>query len=128
MSTENVKVVERFITCLTSGDIDGALGQVADDLELVEAGTIPHAGTYVGPKGVVELITKIGELFAGFELGDASFHDAGEFVVGRMTATFISKSGDRRASMAVAEHYWVRDGKVSYVDVYYKEPGLLAEL
>lgn len=128
MSTADVEVVEKFLSSLIAGDIPGALAHASVDLRLVEAGSIPHAGTYEGHDGLGRLLTRINDLFGGFELGDASFHDAGEFVVSRMKATFISKTGDRRVSMAVAEHYWVREGKVAYVDVYYKEPGLLNDL
>ena len=128
MSAENVELVSKFLNCLITGDLGGALGYAADDMTLVEAGSIPHAGTYVGRDGLIQLVTAIGELFGGFELHEASFHDAGEFVVSRMNATFVAKSGDRKVTMAVAEHYWVRDGKISYVDVYYKEPALLLDL
>jgi ketosteroid isomerase-like protein len=128
VSQENVQVVEKFITSLTSGDLDGALALVTDDLELVESGSIPHDGTYRGRDGVVELMTKVGQSFGGFELKDPSFHDAGEFVVGRMTATFRSKTSAEEVTMAVAEHYWVRDGKIAYVDVYYKDPAPLLTL
>lgn len=128
MSAADVEIVRKFLSSLIAGDLSGALALASDDLQLVEAGSIPHAGTYTGPEGLRQLFGSIGEIFGGFELGDASFHDAGEFVVGRMQATFISRSHDKKVTMAVAEHYWVEDGKVSYVDVYYKEPALLLDL
>lgn len=129
MASADVKTVEGFLTSLVSGDLESAVSLLTDDVELVEAGGIPHSGTYRGHAGVYELIGKIGDLFGGFALGDSSFHDAGEFVVGRMTATFFSKADpDKSASMPVAEHYWLRDGKIAYVDVYYKYPERLEAL
>jgi len=59
---------------------------------------------------------------------EASYHDAGEFVVARMLVAFSGKAGERRITMPVAEHYWVRNGKVSRVDAYYKDPALLVGL
>jgi hypothetical protein len=55
-------------------------------------------------------------------------HDAGEFVVARMNATFTSQDNGRSITMPVTEMYWVKDGKISHIDVYYKNPRLFDEL
>lgn len=128
MSAEDVKVAEAFFACLQSGDVEGAAALVTDDVELVEAGGVPHAGTYRGREGFFELLGRMGSLLGGVELTDYTASDAGDFVVGRMTATFTAKAGDGRISMPVVELYRIRDGKLAHADIYYKDPSLFAGL
>lgn len=92
MSTNSLQVVESFISCVKAGDGEGALAQLADDVTIVEAGSIPHEGTFEGKDGVGDLLQQIDTTFGGLELSEESFHDARDFIVARFTATFHSKS------------------------------------
>ncbi|HEY1967276.1 MAG TPA: nuclear transport factor 2 family protein [Pseudonocardia sp.] len=122
MSDTDVKEIERFLELVQAGDIHGAVMQMTEDVVVEEMGSIPHSGTYHGREGFLALITRFGELYGGFALSDVSVHDAGSFVVARMTGTFTSKDGSKRAIMPVTEHYTMRDHKMAHADVYYKDP------
>jgi ketosteroid isomerase-like protein len=122
MSDIDVKEVEKFFELVQAGDIQSAVMQMTEDVVVEEMGSIPHSGTYHGREGFVGLITKFGGLYGGFTLSDVSVHDAGEFVVARMTGTFTSKDGSKQAAMPVTEHYTMRDNKIAHADVYYKDP------
>lgn len=128
MAADDVHIVKTFVGYVKAGESEGALETLADDVVTVEAGSMPLAGTYIGKEGQRHLIRQLHTLFGDLKLSDESFYDAGEFVVARMTATFQSKDGSRQVSMPVAEFYWVRGGKITRSDVYYKEPAKLFEL
>jgi ketosteroid isomerase-like protein len=127
MSEVDVKEIEKFLQLVQAGDIQGAVGQMAEDVVVEEMGSIPHSGTYRGRDGFLGLITKFGQLYSGFALDDITVHDAGEFIVGRMTGTFTSKDGTKQAVMRVTEHYTMRDHKMAHADVYYKDPDQFKE-
>jgi ketosteroid isomerase-like protein len=122
MSDTDVKEIEKFLELVQAGDIQGAVQQMTGDVVVEEMGSIPHSGTYHGREGFLGLITKFGQLYGGFALSDVSVHDAGAFVVAKMTGTFTSKDGSKQAVMAVTEHYTMRDNKMAHADVYYKDP------
>ena len=122
MSEKDVRVMEEFFECFANGDIAGCMSRMHEDCVLVESGGLPHSGTYVGAQGFLELVTKIGELFSTATLTDCTVHDAGEFVVARMTGHFTSRANGLTVSQPVTEHYWLTDGRISRADVYYKNP------
>ena len=127
MSDTDVKEIEKFLELVQAGDIQGAVLQMTEDVVVEEMGSIPHSGSFHGRDGFLGLITKFGELYGGFALSDVSVHDAGAFVVAKMTGTFTSKDGAKRAVMPVTEHYTMRDHKMAHADVYYKDPDQFRE-
>jgi ketosteroid isomerase-like protein len=127
MAHNGKNVVEEFLALGIRGDVDGALALVGSTCVVEESGGFPHSGTYVGPNGFLDLLTKMFSDFAPV-VTDATLHDAGDFVVGRMNATFTSQDNGRSITMPVTEMYWVKDGKISHIDVYYKNPRLFDEL
>jgi ketosteroid isomerase-like protein len=127
MPDDGKQVVEQFLALGMRGDVDGVLALVGSTCVVQESGGVPHSGTYVGPNGFRDLLTKMLPDFAPV-VTDATVHDAGEFVVARMNATFTSQDNGRSITMPVTEMYWVKDGKISHIDVYYKNPRLFDEL
>jgi ketosteroid isomerase-like protein len=127
MSEADVASVRKFLDLVQAGDIQGAVGQMTEDVVVEEMGSIPHSGTFHGRDGFLGLIARFGELYGGFALSDVSVHDAGEFVVAKMTGTFTSKDGTRQAVMPVTEHYTMRDHLMAHADVYYKDPDQFKE-
>jgi ketosteroid isomerase-like protein len=122
MSEADVESVNALLKFLQAGDVKGAANQLADDVILDEMGSLPHSGTFHGREGFFKLMKRFGELYGGVALDDVSVHDAGAFVVAKLTGTFTSKNGEHKAVMPVIEHYTMRDGKVAHADVYYKDP------
>jgi ketosteroid isomerase-like protein len=122
MSAADIEAVNAFLTLMKAGDVQGASEQLAEDVVFEEMGSVPHSGTYRGREGFIGLIGQFGDLYGGFELADVSVHDAGEFIVAKMTATFVAKDSSCKAVMRVTEHYTMRDNKMAHADIYYKDP------
>lgn len=127
MTHDAKHVVEQFLALGIRGDVDGALALVGSTCVVDESGGFSHSGAYFGPNGFLDLVTKMLADFAPV-VTDTTLHDAGEFVVGRMNVTFTSQETGRSIAMPVVEMYWVKDGKISHIDIYYKNPRLLDEL
>lgn len=122
MSEENVAVVQAFADAFNRGDLPGALALLADDGIVDEAGGMQHSGVFTGgAKGfasLVEIMTK--NLDA--RIDECELLDAGEVVVSKMVLTFSSKHTSRSTRQRVTELYTVKDGKITFLDSYYKNP------
>lgn len=122
MSEADAESVNTYLKLLQAGDVTGASEHLADDVIVDEMGGVPHSGTFHGREGFFKLMKRFGELYGGVALDDVSVHDAGAFIVAKMTATFTSKNGEHTAVVPAVEHYTMRDGRVAHADVYYKDP------
>jgi ketosteroid isomerase-like protein len=59
--------VREMYSAMASGNIDGALSTLADDVHWTEAEGFPYAGTYVGPQAVAEQVfARLGADWDGF--------------------------------------------------------------
>jgi ketosteroid isomerase-like protein len=128
MTTEAVKVVEAFYEAFAAGDLEGCLALLSENCVLEAAGGMPYSGTFVGVDGFVAQAGAMARLFSRAEPVDWQIVDAGEIVVAQSTGTFSSRADGMTVSTPVAEHYWVMDGKITRIDVYYKDPKSLRPL
>jgi ketosteroid isomerase-like protein len=127
MSHEDKLVLDTFLAYATKGDYEKALSYFAEDCTIIEADGMPHSGTYVGAQGFADAMKKMSAV-AVPEITEVTTHDAGEFVVARMSVTFTSVTNDRQISMPVTELYWLEKGKIQLVDAYYKNPRAFDEI
>ncbi|WP_158647800.1 nuclear transport factor 2 family protein [Nocardioides houyundeii] len=101
------------------------------ELAIHEPENLPYPGTYRGVAGFHAIKAKIGEL-AELGIEDWDAVQAGDRVLVTMTGVFTSKRSGRTVRMPMVELYSVRDGRISEIDVFYKDTAkmsvLLAEL
>jgi len=99
-----------------------------DDFVVHEAGGLPFSGDYYGPEGFFELLRRMNhvlELTAGPVTTDPLGSDA---VAARFRLTFLSRATGKSTEMGLVEIYTVRDGQITELDVYYKDPAAVAAL
>jgi uncharacterized protein len=113
MSEENVDLVRGGYDDFNSGNVDGVLARLDDDVEWTEpgGGNAP-SGTMRGRDSVAEgVFAKVPQYFDEFSCTVEAARDEGDTVV--ITAQFKGKSKNGTELDATAEHVWeVRDGKV----------------
>ncbi len=106
----NREIVAGAYASFAEGDVPGALGVMADDIEWIEADGFPLAGTYVGPQAVLEgvfmRLVEVGDEFA--VIPDQIVAD-GDTVVALGNYTWKRKSSGEPASVKMA-HVWTLDG------------------
>ena len=103
------------------GDIPGVLGLLSPEIDWTEAAGFPYAGTYHGPRAVLEgVFMRLGSEWVGFAAVADEFIDAGDTVVvlGKYSGKYKATGKSFQANFA---HVWkMRDGKaaqfIQYVD------------
>lgn len=125
--TPAVDTLQRFMDFFRAGDLAGACGLIAPEAVWHEADSLQWSGEWRGPDGfaaMIEAICTPTELL----LEDATMSDAGDIVVLRLNAVFVSRSSGRRLPMRIVEHYTIKDGWIYGADVYYKDSAAVNHL
>jgi hypothetical protein len=120
--------VQRFMNSMVEGDLDGARSLMHDDFVCYEAGGLPYSGDYHGPDGFFELVATI---FGAMELtpgSDMQFLRADDTIAARFPLTFTARATGEKVHMTFVEVYTVRDGLITELDVYYKDPSAVTAL
>ncbi len=117
----NLDAVKKVYDAFAKGDIPTVLGSLSADIDWTEAEGFPYAGTYHGPRAVLEgVFMRLGSEWEGFAAVPHEFIDGGDTVVslGKYSGTYKRTGKSFQADFA---HVWkMRDGKairfVQYVD------------
>ncbi|HEX5883475.1 MAG TPA: nuclear transport factor 2 family protein [Pyrinomonadaceae bacterium] len=117
----NLDAVKKVYDAFAKGDIPTVLGSLSADIDWTEAEGFPYAGTYHGPRAVLEgVFMRLGSEWEGFAAVPHEFIDGGNTVVslGKYSGTYKRTGKSFQADFA---HVWkMRDGKairfVQYVD------------
>ena len=117
----NLDSVKQVYQAFAEGDIPTVLGFLNSEIDWTEAEGFPYAGTYHGPKAVLEgVFMRLGAEWNGFAAIPDEFNDAGDTVVvlGKYSGVYKTTGKSFQANFA---HVWkVQDGKairfVQYVD------------
>ena len=117
----NLDSVRQVYQAFAEGDIPSVLGFLSPDIAWTEAEGFPYAGTYHGPKAVLEgVFMRLGTEWIGFAGVPDEFIDGGDTVValGKYSGTYKATGKHFQADFA---HVWrVSDGKAhrftQYVD------------
>jgi len=116
---ENVQTVKNFFAAMGSGDKQGLLSLVAEDIEWIIPGEDwPLAGTHCGHAGLADLLQKASEKM------ETSFPEPPEFVAqGDRVLVVGVATGKVKATNRTFEDHWVfaitvRNGKVTNIREY----------
>ncbi|MGW0085260.1 nuclear transport factor 2 family protein [Streptomyces sp. NPDC003393] len=127
MSESQKAVVRSFVEAFARGDIDAALGHLAEDSLVDEADGLPFSGKYVGPAGFKQLLDTMGSRLDA-TVDSCDYIDGGSVVITAMALTFSSRATGRKVPIRVTELYTVKDGRITHLDSYYKDPAGIAAL
>jgi ketosteroid isomerase-like protein len=117
----NLNTVQDVYKAFAKGDIPTVLGLLSSDIAWTEAEGFPLAGTYHGPRAVLEgVFMRLGSEWEGFAAVPDEFIDGGDTIValGKYSGTYKRTGKSFQADFA---HVWkMSDGKatrfVQYVD------------
>jgi hypothetical protein len=122
MSEDNKAVVQAFVDAFKRGDLPAALDLLADNGIVDEAGGMQHSGVFTGGgKGFAQLV-EIMTRNMDARIDSNELLDAGDVVVSKLVLTFTSKRTGRSIQTKVTELYTVRNGKIQFLDSFYKNP------
>jgi hypothetical protein len=125
--TPAVQTLRKFMDFFRAGDLAGACGLIAPEAVWHEADSLPWRGEWRGSDGFAAMI---GAICTPTELllEDAVISDAGDIVVLRLNAVFVSRASGRRLPMRIVEHYTIEHGWIYGADVYYKDSQAVNDL
>ena len=117
----NVNSIKQVYQAFAEGDVPTVLGALNPEIDWTEAEGFPYAGTYHGPRAVLEgVFMRLGSEWNGFAAIPDEFIDGGDTVVvlGKYSGTYKKTGKSFQANFA---HVWkMQDGKairfIQYVD------------
>ena len=114
-SPAEVDVVKRFYEAINEGEIDLAIGLMAEDVRWSRPPDVPVTGTLEG----IEAVRKMWRAFAGslerFEIEPTGLDAHGDRVLARITMRGEGPDGSGAFEFAGAQVFRVRDGAIGEV-------------
>jgi ketosteroid isomerase-like protein len=129
MSTENVEVIRRFEDAFASGDIEGVLASLTDDVVVHECDSVPYPGDHRGKEAFLELLETFvatWELEGGLVV-DEILPAGVEKVLVLSRADVVAKATGRPLELRIAEVYTVRAGAITEIVVHYWDTHAMVE-
>ena len=113
--------IKSVYEAFAKGDVPGVLEVLSSDIEWTEAEGFPYAGTYRGPKAILEgVFMRLATEWEGFVAVPHEFIDGGDAIValGKYSGVYKATNKSFQADFA---HVWkLREGRavrfVQYVD------------
>jgi uncharacterized protein len=117
----NIDSIKQVYQAFAEGDVPTVLWVLSPEIDWTEAEGFPYAGTYHGPRAVLEgVFMRLGSEWNGFAAVPDEFIDGGDTVVvlGKYSGTYKKTGKSFQANFA---HVWkMQDGKafrfIQYVD------------
>ena len=129
-TTENAAtpadVVRGLYASLRAGDVPGVLARLDPDVIVDEPLALPYGGVHRGRDYFVQSIlgTMVG--LAEMDITEAAVFESADGVVGTLTGTLTARTTGETFPLTMVELYQVVGGTVRKIDVYTKNPELLA--
>jgi ketosteroid isomerase-like protein len=118
MSAENVELARRGYDALTREGVNGILGFLDPEIEIVEAEGIPGARTYRGHAGLAEAFAVVDEAFDELRFEPEEIVDVDDRVVVVVRMAGRGKGSQAEVSAVVAHVWTVREGKGVRMDMF----------
>jgi ketosteroid isomerase-like protein len=113
MSKDDVEFVRRSFMTFQSGDIEGAFGFAAPDVELVSRFGAVESGTYKGIDGLRRYVADIDQAWERYDRELEELIDAGDAVVAILKIEAVSRTTGIQLRQRVGFVYWIRDGRIA---------------
>ncbi len=118
MAQDNVDVVQGAWDAFGRGDIDGVLDAIAPSAETRVPESLPWGGTYAGPDGFRDFLTKLTENFDQFNATPEKVLGADD---NHVVVLVIVKGRTKRGATIENRAVWIyqlRDGKIADAETF----------
>lgn len=110
----NKEIIEGLYRGFAAGDVAAVTAVFADEIAWTEADGFPLAGTYVGPRAVVEnVFMRLGEFSDNWGVRVGRYVADGDTVVADGTYTWNHKETGEPCEVRMAHVWTLADGKVT---------------
>lgn len=125
-TSSSVDVVRGLYESLQAGDISGVVARLDSDLLVDEPLALPYGGVHHGREVFVQSILGTMSGHAQVEITDIAVFEGDHGVVGAVTGTLTAHSTRERFALTMVELHEVVGDTIRKIDVYTKNPELLA--
>ncbi|HUD95549.1 nuclear transport factor 2 family protein [Sphingobium sp.] len=119
-------MVQRIYQLTGTGQWDAVADMLTDDFVILEADSLPYAGTYEGKSALQDLYTRVFAYWEdpALETGDICVGQDHAIVLVKVTAT--ARSSGQRLEMPLTEVFHVRGDKFCGITPYYFDTASIA--
>jgi ketosteroid isomerase-like protein len=121
-------LVVKFVGAFGDQRFDDARSLLHDEFVAHAAGDMPYSGDYRGSAGFLELVTTMSEALEVTPTSEMQFIADGDTVVLHYRLKFTGRVSGKSAEMSMSEVFTVRDGLITELDVFYKNPSAVKAL
>lgn len=118
MNTDIAQPVRQFYERLAQSDRTGALALLTDDVELIQAASLPYGGRYIGHAGIQNFFSRFFACWQHFRSEEVTYFSAENQVVVTSVAHGTTSQG-QPVSMPMVQVYTLRDDKICHVRPFY---------
>ena len=125
----NVAAVRKFWDVTLAGDLDAASALLDEQVVVREPRGLPYGGDFCGISEWRGVIQEAGTCVRTAFVAPARFNAVdGESVLMRVRVRFTSRQTGRSTDTDVVELLKVREGRITEIDVYYRDPDAVVDL
>lgn len=119
LSEDNLLLAKKLYKHFFAGELDEFFGMFDENVELVEAESLPYGGVYKGRETVRNLVMTVVTLWKDISLDIKTLTSGDDYVIayGQFSAT--SKKTGVSVSFPLAEVWRFREGRVIYLHPVY---------
>jgi len=121
-AAENKQIISDAYTAMAAGDIKGFIGVLDPEIVISEPACLPYGGTFTGLGEVMGMFAKAGPVLDSGRLKIEELSADDDRVAAVIRVPLRDGSGEAR----IAEHWRLRDGKATALDVFWADPTIVA--
>lgn len=120
------EIVTDLYRALGSGDVQGVLAHLAEEVIVTEPLVLPYGGTHRGQMTFVESILGVMMTAAEVNLTSADVFEGPAGVVGRLQGSLVARNTGEQLPITMIEVHTIRHGVIDQIDVFLQNPEELA--
>lgn len=123
-ATNYLQIGQKLVAAMNAGDMETILAQMHPSVEVIEAESVPHAGTWRGRDGFIALFEQLFKI-ADLSIASVKIHEIDNGIVMEMTVNFTSHKDGEVLRMPLIEVDRFEGDLVRKIEVYYQDTAAL---
>lgn len=119
VAPENLQTIKNAYALFFAGDLDGFFSMFDENVEMIEAETLPYGGVFRGRENVRNAVVTVTKLWDNINLDIHVLTAGDDYVIAYGQFSAVARSTGRKATFPLAEVWRLRNGKVVFLNPVY---------
>ena len=128
MGLDNKQIVKRFLDASMAGDRETMDRLMSPEASVVEAESLPYAGTYKGVPGFLDLVRRVYSTFSDVDVTITEFISENDHVIVMAMLSGKTRRSRTPFQMPVVEDWRLRDDRIIGIRPFYFDTAKMNEL